>query len=137
MGNTKAILQPDWDDYNNLIHKEGEDFHDMRIMTSAAIFFNYQHLKGKPEAEIVTVIHYETEKLLHFNYHNFTPEFICRLKNGFTKLVDEFNRDHDFDKLVISDQFQTSMQKRIKGKKLDPNVQLTWNNDDYEYACKV
>ena len=74
-------------------------------MASAAIFFNPQYLKGKPEAETVTVLHYEAEKFLPFNYHHFTPEFICRLKNEYPKLVAESNQDHDFDKLVTSNQF--------------------------------
>ena len=29
------------------------------------------------------------------------------------------------------------MQKIIEGKKLDPNVRLTWENDDAEYVCKI
>ena len=89
----------------------------MRIMDSAAIFFNYQHLKGKPESEIVTVLHYDAEKLLHLNYHHCTPYLICQLKNEFTKLVAESNWDNDLAKLATSNQFQTRTQKIIKRKK--------------------
>ena len=48
---------------------------------------------------MVTVIHYEANKLLYFNYHHFTPELIRRLKNKFPNLVAESNWDHDFDNL--------------------------------------
>ena len=95
---------------------------------------NPKHLKGKSEAEIVTVLHYEANKFMNFKCHNFTPELICMLKNEFSKLVTESNWDHDFDKLVTSNQFQTRIQKKIKRKKLDPNFRLTWDNDDAEYS---
>ena len=57
-------------------------------MVSARFFFNPQHMKGKTEAEIVTVIPYEVEKLIHFNYTHFTPAFICLLMNEFPRLGD-------------------------------------------------
>ena len=70
------------------------------------------------ESDIVTVLHYEAEKLLYFNYHNFTPEFIRQLNNEFTKLVAESNWDHDFDKLVTSNQFKTRIQKKNQKKQI-------------------
>ena len=97
-------------------------------------FFNPQHLKGKSEAEIVTVLHYEAKKLLNSNYYHFTPGCIRWLKNEFPNMVSESNRDHDFDKILTLNQFQTSMKKIIKRKKLDHNVCLMWENDDDEYA---
>ena len=87
-------------------------------------YFNTQHLKGKSEAYNVIVLHYEAKKLLYFNYRNFIPEFILWLRNEFPNIVAESNQDHDFDKLVTSNQFQTRIQKIIKRKKLDPNVCL-------------
>ena len=98
----------------------------MRRMASAAKQINPQHLKGKPEAKIVTVLHYESDKILCFGYHRFVPGFICRFKNEIPKLVTESNQDRGFDKPVTSNQLQTKMHKIIKGKKLDPNVHLTW-----------
>ena len=50
-------------------------------MTFAAEIFNPKYLKGKLESEMVTVIHYKDDKLPHFNYHNFTSEFIRWLEN--------------------------------------------------------
>ena len=106
----------------------------MRRMASAAKKINPQHLKGKPEAKIVTVLHDESDKILCFCYHSFVPGFICRFKNEIPKLVTESNQDRGFDKLVTSNKFQTRIQKRIKRKKLDPNFRLTWDNDDAEYS---
>ena len=57
-------------------------------MASDALFY-LQYLKGISEAEIFTVIHYEADKLLHFDYHSFTPEFICRLESKFPNMVTE------------------------------------------------
>ena len=73
----------------------------MRRMASDALFY-LQYLKGISEAEIFTVIHYEADKLLHFDYHSFTPEFICRLESKFPNMVTESSWGHDFDKLVNS-----------------------------------
>ena len=87
MDHAKTIPQPTWYYYNNLFPKEGEDCYDMIRMASATKKINPQHLKGKSEAEIVTDLHYEAEKLLHFNYHHFTPDLICRLKNAFPYMV--------------------------------------------------
>ena len=42
-------------------------------MASAEKNFNPQHLKGKSEAEIVTVLQYDSEKLLYFTDHRCTP----------------------------------------------------------------
>ena len=52
-------------------------------------------------------------------------------------MVSESNQGHDFDKLVTSNQFETRTQKIIKRNKLDPNVRLTWQNDDAEYAYTI
>ena len=49
MGHAKAILQLDRDYYNNLFHKEGEYFYDMRIMASAE---NFQYSKFEGEIRI-------------------------------------------------------------------------------------
>ena len=68
MGHAKAIIHY----YKTLFHKRVEYWYRKRRMYSAAIFLNPQILKGKPEAEIVTVIHYEADKLMHFNCHCFT-----------------------------------------------------------------
>ena len=98
---------------------------------------NPQHFKGKLEAEIATVIHHKAKKLLHYNYHYFSPEFIRRPKNEFSKLVSASHLDHDFDKIINPNQFQNRIQKRIKRKKLDPNVLLTWYNNDSGYAYNI
>ena len=109
----------------------------MRRMASAEFFFNPQNLKRKSEAKIVTVLHYKTDKLLHLSYHQYIPEFTYWLKNEFTKIVAKSNRYNEFDKLVISNKFQTRMLNIIKRKKLDPNTRSAWNNDDAEYTWKV
>ena len=87
IGQDKAIIQPAWDYYNNLFHKEGEDCYDMRRMAYATNVSNPKTLKGKSEAEIVPVLHYEANKIMYFNYHHFTPDLIRQLRNEFTKLV--------------------------------------------------
>ena len=134
MGHAKTIPKPAWGYYNSLFHKEGGYCYYMIRMASSAKKINTQHLKGESEAEIVTVIQHEVDKLLHLNCHNFIPEFIRWLKNEFPKMVDESNRDQDFDKLVTLNKLQTRIQKIIKRKKLDPNVRLTWESGDAEYA---
>ena len=106
-------------------------------MASDANKLNPQHVKGKSEYEIVTFLHYEAKKLLNFNYHNFTPELIRWLNNELPNMVAEYNRYHDFDKLLTSNKFQTRIHKIIKRKKLDPNIRLTWETGDAEYSCKI
>ena len=103
-------------------------------MASDANKLNPQHVKGKSEYEIVTFLHYEAKKLLNFNYHNFTPELIRWLNNELPNMVAEYNRYHDLDKLLTTNKFQTRIHKIIKRKKLDPNVRLTWESGDAEYA---
>ena len=100
MGHAKTIPKPAWGYYNSLFHKEGGYCYYMIRMASSAEKFNTQHLKGESEAEIVTVLQYDANKLLHSNYQHLTPEFIHLLKNEFPKLVAESNRYKRFDKIL-------------------------------------
>ena len=83
-------------------------------MVGAAKIFDPLFLTGKSDAEVITMLHPLADKLLHFEYTHFIEYFIVQFKREIQRIVEETNKDHDFDIIKPSKLFQTRMEKRRK-----------------------
>ena len=122
INHAKSIGQPAIDYYNKVYNTEADDCYNVRQIVDTSQIFNPIFLKGKSDTEIVTVLHPLVDKLIHFDYPQFTEDFLNQMKKEIPRLLNEVNRYHDFDEIKPSNLFKTRMQKRIKKKKL-PQIQ--------------
>ena len=76
------------------------------------------------EADTVIYLHDLADRLVYFNDHHFTPDFIHRLKSDMANVFPE-SRQHDLDMFTPSDQLKTRMEQRVKRKNLVANHGLT------------
>ena len=123
--------------YHKLFNTEGGDCYNIRQMVDAAKIFNPIFLTGHSDAEIINIIYPLADKLSYFGYNMFTEEFIAQLKKEMTKVVAEADLDHNLHGISTSKTYKTRMQKRVKRKKLEHNIELDWRKDDGEYACRI
>ena len=59
-----------------------------------------------------------------FGYNCFTHKFIDTLKMELLYIVEETNKDHDLDKILLSMEYKFRMEKRVRRKKLDEDTVL-------------
>ena len=123
--------------YHKLFNTEGGDCYNIRQMVDAAKIFNHIFLTGYSDAEIINIIYPLADKLSYFGYNMFTEEFIAQLKKEMIKVVAEADLDHNLHGISTSKTYKTRMQKRVKRKKLEHNIELDWRKDDGEYACLI
>ena len=111
----KQVLQPAFGYYKKLFIEDGGDCCHMSKMAEACEIFNPILLKDISETEIVTVLHYMADKLIHFKYTEiFTEDFIRRLKKEMPGVVEAAKPNHNLDNIKGSRQYYIRMQQKMK-----------------------
>jgi len=88
--------------FNTLLNVDGGHCYNIRKLAKASQIFNPIFLADKTSTDIVTILHFLADKLVHFGYNHFTPTFIYMLKKEMPELVKEANRDSDLGRLKVS-----------------------------------
>ena len=76
-------------------------------------------------------------QLKHFGYTKFDDKVIEKLQKEMHKVVREAKKDHNLDRSPSTRTYQTRTQRRIKRRKLEGDVQLSWKDDAGEYAERI
>ena len=117
MGHGKDILLLVGRYYHNQFTNDDGDCHQMRERSGAAQIFDPIFLGKQSTADIVTVLHYLSEKLRLFGFRHFNESFMKSLKKEIPKLVNEAKGDNDLDRIPSTRQYQTRMHHSSSPKK--------------------
>lgn len=130
----KNIVKPAANYYISKFNTEGGDLYESKKALAAAQLFNLFFVKSKS----VNALYLLADDLKYFGFQAFTTAFIGELKKEIPVVIDESNKDFDWNAIGNSKQFKTRSQKRAKRRKLNDDINADdWRCDPGEKSCRI
>ena len=119
--------------YRKQYREEGGDLYRLRLSAEACQIFDPFKLCSFS----VERLNLLADKLSHFEYRQFTSEFIEGLKKEIPFAIGISQQAFDWDSIKETKQYKTRMSRSIKRRQLGDDHDFDWKKDPGEKACRI